>query len=241
MRSGGLSGDPMKHRGLVLAVSLFLLTICQGCTQLATYGEDRVRDLSDVVDVRYGVGFGLGASVQCGETFSTGLGCSTEWYQREWFGRKSVEVRDGLFANGLIVGFDGDYLQHVGGAVPRREGNTTGSRSLLIFKNSGHNPAWTGNEEWFTQPGGFMPDLDTFRIGGAVFLPGVNGGLYLNAGEAIDFLCGLVTFDLMNDDGYPKFSMPAPREPAAPTQPEPAERAPPTAALAPAPPTTPFP
>jgi hypothetical protein len=175
-----------------------------------------VRDLSDVIDVRYGVGFGLGASVQFGETFQTSLGCARELYQREWFGRKSVETHDGFFAGGLLYGVEGD-----GGKYGPRQcccdgehdadgarGNTTGGQHLLILGGGAGSRTRTGDEAWFTEPGGDMPILDEFRIGGAVFLPGVLGGACLNVGEAIDFLCGLATFDLMNDDGYSKFFTP---------------------------------
>jgi hypothetical protein len=65
----------------------------------------------------------------------------------------------------------------------------------------------TGNENWFSRPGGDPPLLDELRAGGVAFLPGVNGGLYLNLGEIGDFLCGLVGYDLNNDDGIPKFRL----------------------------------
>jgi len=208
-----------SHIGCILT-SLLLLA-CQGCTQLATYGEDRVRDLSDVIDMRYGTGFGLGVGVQFSEMFGTGLGCSSEWYQRQWFGRKSVVVRDGLFAQGLIFGYDGDYLRReILDGRSTNDSGTTGRLSLFTLRGYGTSSARTGSAEWFTTPGGDMPKLDAFRIGGAVFLPGVNGGLYLNVGEVMDFACGLVGYDLMSDDGYPKFftpgtpELPEPREPA---------------------------
>ena len=65
---------------LRVVVWIAVMLTCQGCAALATYGQDRLRDLSDVVDVRYGTGFGLGAMVQAGPLFETGLGCSVEWY-----------------------------------------------------------------------------------------------------------------------------------------------------------------
>jgi hypothetical protein len=196
----------------IIASCLLLALAGPGCAGLATYGENVTRDLSDVIDVRYGTGFGLAASLQA-VPFKTGLGCSSEWYRREWFGRKSVEVRDGLFAHGLIFGFDGDYLRRVGQWTGDGD-SSTGSSSLLIFGANGHeNPARTGDEAWFTEPGGDPPNLTEARIGGTVFLPAVNAGLYFNFGETIDFLCSLVAYDLMNDDGYPKFFTPGPEAP----------------------------
>ena len=202
-----------------------------GCSEVATYGENRVRDLSDIVDVRYGTGVGLGLTVQFSELIRTGLGCSEEWYQRQWFGRKSVESRDGLFASALIIGFDGDYLRREQAIkwfvksgsttedLRRLEaekwfseyGSTTGSHDMFLFAY----PGWpdttqVGTKAWFTEPGGNLPTLGSARVGGAVFLPVVNGGLYLNLGEVLDFLFGLANYDLMNDDGYPKFFTPDP-------------------------------
>jgi len=189
-------------------LSLLSSLITGGCAGAATYGENRVRDLSDVVDVRYGIGFGLGVCVQA-TPFKTGLGCSTEWYYREWFGRKSVEVREGIFAHALIMGYDGDSLwRHEDNPDTDDGDSSTGSISFLIFGSNGHNGKVRGYPEWFEEPGGVPPSLAAGRIGGVAFLPGVSGGLYFNFGEFIDFACGLVAYDLMHDDGYSKFFTP---------------------------------
>ncbi len=181
--------------------------LCQSCAHLMAYGEDRVRDISDVIDVRYGTGFGLGVSVQWTELLGTGLGCSTEWYQRQWYGRKSIEVRDGLFAQALIFGVDGDYVRREAqGANYWECMSSTGNTTWFIFRLTGISREGWGNEEWFTKPGGVAPSAEFARIGGAVFLPGVNGGIYVNLGEVIDFVSGLFGYDPMNDDDYPKFS-----------------------------------
>jgi hypothetical protein len=198
----------MRHRHIA-PLGLLLLLACQACAPLATYGRDRVRDVSDVVDVRYGLGFGLGASAQFGEVFGTGLGCSIEWYERQWYGRKSIESHDGLFAAALILGYDGDYVLRLDPGEGVIGGNTlAGNMTVLCLRGVGHSPAMSGTQEWFTEPGGKLPGWSTGRIGGAVFLPGVLAGLYVNLGEIVDFFGGLATFDLMNDDGYAKFSLP---------------------------------
>jgi hypothetical protein len=199
--------------GRLFACALLSLASA-GCAGVSTYSVDRVRDLSDVVDVRYGTGFGLGISVQFTETFQTGLGCSTEWYQRQWFGRKSVAIRDGIFASGLLIGFDGYFLRDLGsGDGQSKESASTGTSHIVILGSGGGSRSRTGEEAWFTEPAGNPPKLTAMRVGGAVFLPGVNGGLYLNLGELADFLCGIAGYDLMNDDGYPKFFTPAAVEP----------------------------
>jgi len=188
------------------AACILLLLGCQGCSSLGTYGENRLRDLSDIIDVRYGTGIGLGSLVRV-LWLETGIGFSTESYYRQWFGRKSVEVTDGLLAQTLILGIDGDFW--------RREpedifGNSsTGVLSVLVVDVSVSSSIFsgTGSEEWFKEPAGDPPLLDSFRIGGVVFLPGVSGGLFLNLGEALDFLCGIVGYDMLHDDGIPKFEL----------------------------------
>ena len=178
------------------------------CSGLATYGLNRARDLSDVVDVRYGTGLGLGLFAQCMWPVSLGfgLGASSESYSRQWFGRKSVVMRDGVFAHIIIVGVEGHGADG---------DSTTGSLNFLGLNAAGPDPGdwrwskeWRPTEEWFESPAGDPPPLDRFRIGATVFLPGVNGGLFLNFGEAVDFLTGLVGYDLMRDDGIPKFALP---------------------------------
>jgi len=202
------------------AAGLLLALAFPGCASPGDWSENRLRDLSDVVDLRYGTGIGLGIGVQFGDIFRTGLGCSMEFHQRQWFGRKSVEVSDGLFASGVVITMDGDYWRRLGpGEWIKRGNGSTGAFSLLILDVSGGpDAAAAGDEAWFSQPAGDPPLLTSLRVGGAVFLPAVNGGLYLNFGELADFVAGLFGGDPMNDDGLPKFFTPsgAPSPTAAP-------------------------
>jgi hypothetical protein len=183
-----------------------LLLGCLACSPLGPYGTDRMRDLSDVIDVRYGTGFGLGSQVQV-LWLATGLGASTEHYYRQWFGRKSVEVRTGLFANVLILGIEGDFWRrdfaHMLGD------SSTGALSVLVINLSLSSSVFSlaDKGDWFKEPAGDPPFLDGLRIGGTLFLPGVNGGLYLNFGELLDFLCGVIGYDPLGDDGIPKFQL----------------------------------
>ena len=178
------------------------LLLCPACASVATWSLDRARDLSDVIDVRYGTGLGLGAHVRADVwvPLGAGLGASTEWYSRQWFGRKSVEMRDGLFAGMIVIGREGQGLL----CEP-----TTGSVELfgVNFKGAGiYDSDWRGTDAWFQSPAGSPPQIDRFRIGATIFLPGVNGGLFINFGELADFFTGLVGYDLMRDDGIPKFA-----------------------------------
>jgi len=188
--------------GLRHAAWLLLALGCPACSGLAEWSLDRARDLSDVVDVRYGTGLGLGAHVRADVwvPLGAGLGASTESSSRQWFGRKSVEMRDGLFAGMVLIGREGQGLI----CEP-----TTGSVELfgVNFKGAGiYDSDWRGTDAWFQSPAGSPPQIDRFRIGATIFLPGVNGGLFINFGELADFFTELVGYDLMRDDGIPKFS-----------------------------------
>ena len=188
------------------AACLPLLLGCLACSSLGPYGTDRLRDLSDIIDVRYGTGLGLGSQVQA-LWLTTGLGYSTEYYYRQWFGRKSVEVRNGLFANALIVGVEGDFWRR--DAAHLLGNSSTGSLSVLVVDLTLSSSIFSlaDKGDWFKEPAGDPPFLDSLRIGGTLFLPGVSAGLYLNCGEVLDFLCGLVGFDPLHDDGIPKFTL----------------------------------
>ena len=216
--------------------AVLLVLLAAGCSGLPKYGHDRLLDLTDVADLRYGLGFGLGLSVEAGY-FGTGLGCSTEGFYKQWFGRKSVEVEDGLFAHGLIVGFDGDYLKRVMREtwLPTLGASTsTGTTDLLVFHGHAQEAAGFGDTKWFEQPGGDPPVMTNIRLGGALFLPAVSFGLYLNAGEFVDLLAGVIGYDPMSDDGVPKYGTSEP-EPAGAEPTEKAPVAPPAPAEPPAP------
>ena len=87
--------------------------------------------------------------------------------------------------------------------------SSTGSLSVLVLNLSLSSSVFSLADEgdWFKQPAGDPPFLDGLRVGGTLFLPGVSGGLYLNFGELLDFLCGVVSYDPLGDDGIPKFQL----------------------------------
>jgi hypothetical protein len=188
------------------AACLLLLLACQGCSGLTSYGRDRLRDLSDILDVRYGTGLGLGSQIRV-LWLETGFGMSSEAYYRQWFGRKSVEVRRGLFAQAVVAGIEGDYWRRKPEDFLRD--SSTGSFSVLIVNVPLCTSIFSGtrDEDWFEVPAGDPPLMDSFRIGGVVFLPGVSGGLFVNLGEVLDFLAGVVGWDPLHDDGIPKFRL----------------------------------
>lgn len=163
-------------RRLALAL-VALLPACAGDNYLSR----RLMDLTDIVDVKYGTGIGLGLKLEATMYLGAGLGVSSQSYTREWFGRRSVEVHDGAFFQAIIGGGDGLYIN-------ARPGQGSANGFLLDFVAL-DGPAEDG-----------PPWLDWWRFGGEVCLPGVNGGLYLNLGELWDLLAGLATFDPAGDD-----------------------------------------
>ena len=186
-----------------LALVLVLAGSLCGCQAIGTWAQDRARDATDIVDVRYGTGVGLGLRLDATTVLWTGLGYSTESYYREWYGRKSVEVEDGLFVQAVLIGVDG----------LRRDGDaTTGAHGLFLLNQNGldFEGRWRGDAQWFEAPAGNPPNVGRLRFGGVAFLPGVSFGAYLNVGEAVDFLGGLLGLDLMRDDGLPKLRRGAP-------------------------------
>jgi len=163
---------------------LLLLPACAG----DSWGGRRLMDCTDVFDLKYGTGAGLGAKIEATMYLGCGLGVSSQSYTREWFGRKSVEVRDAAFFHAIIGGGDGRYVD----AAPGR-GSANGF--LLDWV------ALKGPEE--DSPGW----IDWWRFGAEVELPFVNGGLYLNLGELWDLFAGLADFDPAADDGIAKSAM----------------------------------
>jgi hypothetical protein len=192
-----MSGAPARLAGALLALA------CTGCATLEQYGVDRLRDLSDVVDVRYGTGLGLGLQVDATMWLGTGLGWSDIQRSRAWFGRHSVERGETSFFGLILTSVMGGGM--CGASPAMGWWNMFGFNLAMLDVH-----AWGPDRAWFS--GTFdnaPPAFDAFRFGGTVFLPGVHGGLYLNAGEAVDFIGGLFTLDLAHDDGIPKYA-PAP-------------------------------
>jgi hypothetical protein len=168
---------------------------CQGA---ATWGLDRLRDASDVLDLRYGTGLGLGVHADATLYFGTGLGWSTVDHSRAWFGRHAVARGETEFF-GLVLG-----STLGGGMCPPDLAH--GWWHMLVFNVVAlDSPDWAGDANWFENDGG-PPLIDRFRFGGVLFLPGVHVGLHLNVGEVFDLLLGLFTLDPAHDDGIPKFT-----------------------------------
>jgi len=187
-------------RGFVLAA--FALA-CAGCSAVGTYFADRGRDAIDIIDLRYGDGMGLGLQVDATMFFGTGLGYSKGEWTRTWYGRHAVDTDNAEFF-GWLVSSEMNLATCM-------DNSADGWNNVLLFNFAILGRAdWIGGEEWFAGRSRTVPGMETFRVGLALFVPGGHGGLYVNLGEIVDFLGGLATFDLANDDGVVKGPVPPP-------------------------------
>ena len=181
-------------RGFVLAT---LALACTGCSSVGTYFTDRGRDLLDIVDLRYGNGMGLGVQLDATMFLGTGLGYSDGSWTRAWYGRHAVDTDNARFF-GWLVASELNFATCM-------ENSADGWNDALLFNFAILGRAnWIGDEEWFAGRSRTVPGLETFRVGFVLFVPGGHGGLSVNLGEIVDFVGGLATLDLANDDGVPK-------------------------------------
>ena len=161
-------------RTLVLASALALLAGC-------AYTQDRLLDITDIVDVRGGAGgFGLGAKVRATEFLETGIAGGGGYREVVFYGRRKLDVPESDVLQLLIAGYD------MGGDI------------------SGAKVPWEMNTFFLRGAKPWAPPVSWWRFGGEVILPGVRGGLYLNIGEILDFVLGFTTLDIAKDDGLGK-------------------------------------
>ena len=182
MRGGREPPPRVACRRPLRAVIVALACGAAGCSAPG-YGNDRLLDASDVFDVQYGTGLGLGALAQATLWLEGGVGLSSTVSMREWYGRRSTIDDEGTFVGLLAFTGTGSFPH---GSVP------TSSFSVLFV-----NVAAVIEDD--------PPEtIDRFRIGGRIYLPCVNLGLFLNLGEIVDLAAGVAGFDPAEDDGVPK-------------------------------------
>lgn len=170
----------IRPLAIVIAISHSLM----GCSSVATYFKHRALDLTDVIDLKYGGGWGnwgLGAKVEIFSYLGTGLGYGNERPVIEWYGRRAARYPTGFL-----------HLLFLGAETP------TGH---MVPKTYGCSSAW------FVQAQGFPEERfwsHALRTGPEILLPFVRFGIYFNAFEFLDFFTGLVGYDLAGDDGLSK-------------------------------------
>jgi hypothetical protein len=170
-------------RALGLGTACAVIATALGACSAPGYGHDRLLDLTDIVDVGYGMSMGLGVVAQATLYLEAGLGIAETWNSREWFGRRSASLNGGSFVGMLVFTGTGHYSH---GSAPMSSIGVLCVNVLAVLDDD-------------------HPDLiDRFRFGGRVYLPGVHAGLFVNVGEIVDLLCGMVGLDPAGDDGVAK-------------------------------------
>ncbi len=166
---------------------LVLALVSTGCG----YIKHRMLDMSDVIDIKYGYGLGLGVKVEATLWVGAGVGYGYMTKTREWYGRRSLVAYNQEFLHFIIAGRDGTAREW---GEPPQDGTDHYNIVLPINLSAVDMRGWP-----------FRPSLlQCFRTGFEVIVPAFNVGLYLNEGELLDFILGLVTVDIADDDGIPK-------------------------------------
>jgi hypothetical protein len=172
---------------------LLLAALLPACASVERFARDRLLDLTDVIDFKYGDAWGFGVKAEITLYLGTGIGLGVVESSREWYGRHATDFEldrqaarswfEGTFAHAGIIGTDGGTP----GDAAQSAFNTVFLNVLLLSRSS-------------TAP----PMIERWRVGAEVLLPKVTGGLYLNLGELWDFAAGLGGGDPAEDDGTRK-------------------------------------
>ena len=164
----------MASARIVHLLQLLALTALLGGCAVGHYLRDRVYDVPDVVDLKYGGGLdtlGLGLKLEVTEFFGVGLGYGGTDSITEWRGRRK-DVDDSDFLHALLMGRDGSA---------DRPANYFFLWNVFYYSSM--------REQW--------------RVGAELMLPLVWGGVYLNIGETVALVGGLFGWDPADDDGLP--------------------------------------
>ena len=167
--------------------SVLVLALLLGPVTGCAYVKNRMLDMSDVLDIKYGYAVGVGVKAEVTNYVGVGLGYGVMTKTREWYGRKSHVAYDQEFLHFILAGRDGTKRDW---GEPGLDGTDFYNMVLPI------NLAALDHDS--------PPMLQRWRVGFELVLPLANGGLYLNLGELADFVLGLATIDIAGDDGVPK-------------------------------------
>jgi hypothetical protein len=166
------------------ALLLALALASTSCSAVGGYAKDRILDLSDVIDFKYGISCGLGVKAEASLYAGLGLGLGHLDWTREWYGRRSIDRNEGCFVHFIVGGWDGSQER-----FDQTRDATEWYQIVLPLNLSALDHPWS------------PPFIERWRFGGEIVLPVVMGGLYVNVGEIVDFVVGFTTIDLPDDDG----------------------------------------
>ena len=170
----------MKLAGIRSLIAPVALALALGaCSTPDNYFEQRLYDLEDMLDLKYGCefdSFALGAKVEATNYIGVGAGYGEIGHVTEQFGRRAAEGHM-EFLHLVVYGMDGPHTNMVPG--PHTEYCIVGINCCQEKR-----PPW----------------MDRFRVGGEVALIGLSGGFYVNVGQVVDFVGGIFTWDPAGDD-----------------------------------------
>jgi hypothetical protein len=172
------------RRWIFLSVSLAVSPAVLGCGSVRDYFRDRLLDLTDTIDLKYGASLtslGFGGKVEVFSYAGIGLGFGTGGPVTEWYGRKAATY-PGTFLHLGVFGLEKPGFMF--------SSPDYGCWSLLLFQLQ-------------IFPKERYPS-HALRTGGEVLLPLVRGGVFFNLFEFADFITGWFGLDLAEDDGAPK-------------------------------------
>ena len=161
---------------------LLIGALLSACSGPENYLERRWHDATDVFDLKYGCtwnSFGLGAKAEITNYIGAGVGVGIQELVYEQYGRH-LSISEADFMHLGLYGVDGPGTENP--PSHRTEFSVVGINCCQDER---------------------PPAFDRYRIGAELWLFNATGGVYLNAGQTIDFLAGLLMLDLAEDDDLP--------------------------------------
>jgi hypothetical protein len=178
----------MKQSRKLFIIILFSMSLFfSGCQ----YGKDRLQDAGDIIQLEIGFGPGLFAGVQASDFFAPGLGI---YFQNIYFGPLG-RGRETAFSQAQSIGGAGLlYYYKETGFIPLDEKTAIeapiNSVSTALF-GINYRDESNSSRRW--------PEM--FSFSGKVHALFIGVGAGINPVELFDFIIGLSTLDICNDDG----------------------------------------
>ncbi len=110
-----MEGSNGNSRTIRLALLMSVACICFSLNGGCTYFENRLKDFYDIVDIKIGIGIGLGCKVQVTDYFTPALQISGSYFGFEKHGRRMDRPSDSYHF--LIFGLDSDFNGYLLGCM----------------------------------------------------------------------------------------------------------------------------